>query len=142
MPHAMKGMNRPLTVTGMDVPVALPQANTTMTMVDYAFDLSRPLVSGRQVIRVRNTAVQPHEMVLVRLTPGKSVADMAAWAEKPVGPPPATFLGGVTALSRGHESELTVDLTRGDYALICFLPDIHDGKPHLAHGMTQQFTIT
>ncbi len=37
---------------------------------------------------------------------------------------------------------LPVDLAAGNYLLVCFLPDAKDGKPHLAHGMIKEFTIT
>jgi hypothetical protein len=36
---------------------------------------------------------------------------------------------------------ITADFTPGEYALICFLPDAKDGKPHFAHGMIQQIHI-
>jgi hypothetical protein len=34
-----------------------------------------------------------------------------------------------------------VDLASGNYGLICFVPDAKDGKPHLAHGMMQDFKV-
>jgi uncharacterized cupredoxin-like copper-binding protein len=42
----------------------------------------------------------------------------------------------------GGSASFTVDLTPGNYAFICFLPDAKDGKPHALHGMTKQFTIS
>ena len=36
----------------------------------------------------------------------------------------------------------TADLTPGNYALLCFVPDAKDGKPHLEHGMVKQFKIS
>ena len=44
-------------------------------------------------------------------------------------------LGGVAGLSTGLTAYYTVDLKPGDYAIICFLPDATDGKPHYTHGM-------
>jgi hypothetical protein len=35
-----------------------------------------------------------------------------------------------------------VELTAGDYGLICFLPDVKDGKPHLAHGMMKTIRVS
>lgn len=140
--HVMKGMSRPLTVTGPDVASPLPKSNVTVTLRDYSFDISRPLAAGHQVIRIHNAAMQDHELFLVRLAPGKTVQDLTAWTEKMTGPPPAMPLGGVTALAPGRENEISVDLTPGQYGLVCFLPDLHDGKPHYAHGMTKAFTVS
>jgi len=34
-----------------------------------------------------------------------------------------------------------VDLKPGRYALICFLPDASDGKPHFEHGMVREIEL-
>lgn len=143
VPHAMKGMIKSLTVTpayGASRAV-LPAASTTMTLKDYAFDISKPLHAGRQTIRIRNSATQPHEVELVRLAPGKNIQDMLAWLEKMDGPPPGQPLGGVVGVEPGALANFTADLTPGKYALICFIPDAKDGKPHFMHGMTREIAI-
>jgi hypothetical protein len=33
------------------------------------------------------------------------------------------------------------DFVPGSYALICFVSDVKDRKPHFAHGMVQQFEV-
>jgi hypothetical protein len=35
-----------------------------------------------------------------------------------------------------------VDFTPGDYGMVCFAPDLKDGKPHFVHGMVQQITVS
>jgi hypothetical protein len=50
-------------------------------------------------------------------------------------------LGGVSGLDVGASQYFTADFAPGNYALICFLPDAKDGKPHFAHGMIQQITV-
>jgi len=144
-PHIAKGMMRQLTVTpsaaqGAATAAAL-EPDVTVKLVDYAFETSKPFASGKQLIRIENDAAQDHELVLVRLAPGKSAQEVAAWLEKQVGPPPAEPLGGVASIHPGGYGFITADLTPGDYALLCFVPDAKDGKPHVAHGMLQQFTV-
>ena len=34
-----------------------------------------------------------------------------------------------------------VDLPAGDYALLCFVPDMKDGKAHYIHGMSKRIKI-
>jgi hypothetical protein len=36
---------------------------------------------------------------------------------------------------------VTVELARGDYVLLCFVPDAADGKPHVAHSMVRQIRV-
>ena len=141
--HVMKGMAKEVVVTP-----AMPnggKANiriaSTMTLSDYAFQFSQPLQAGRQLIRVKNLATQAHEVVIVRLQPGKKAMDVLAWMEKMQGPPPGAPIGGTTPMAKGEENIITLDLTPGEYGLICFVPDGKDGKPHFMHGMVTEFTI-
>jgi hypothetical protein len=110
-------------------------------MADYAFVTSLVPSAGIHTLRVDNQGKQGHEAVLIRLAPGKSLADVAAWVDNQVGPLPAELLGGLTALAPGSEGFFTVDLTPGHYAFLCFVPDAADGKPHIARGMLKEFTI-
>ena len=142
VPHVMKGMSRPLTVSGATVAATELDADVEMKLVDYGFGLSAPLTAGQHVIRVVNDAQQTHEIVLVRLAPGKTAADVAAWVEKQQGPPPGEPMGGVAGLGVGQSASFPVTLTPGEYAFLCFLPDTKDGKPHVAHGMMQQIKVS
>lgn len=45
-------------------------------------------------------------------------------------------------MTPGSNTYFDVDLTPGEYILICFVPDAKDGKPHVAHGMMQRVTIS
>ena len=142
--HAAKGMIMPFTVTGeSSTPAAeLPAADVIITMVDYDFQLSKPLTPGRHTIRVENAGPQPHELALLRLAPGKTLADFAAWDKGGMkGPPPAEPIGGVVTLDKGGSAVFSADLTAGDYGLMCFVPDSKDGKLHFAHGMMKTIKV-
>lgn len=141
-PHFTKGMVRPLRVVAAKAPVsAEPKADLTMTLVDYNFKQSTPVKAGRRTIRVQNTALQHHEVQLVHLAPGASVDTFMNWLQTQKGPPPGKALGGVAGLEPGAHQFFTANFVPGNYALICFLPDAKDGKPHFMHGMTQQIIV-
>ncbi len=142
VPHAMKGMITEFRVVPGSRKVALPAAaGATVKLLDYTFDFSRPITATTRTILVRNDGKQPHELEIARLEAGKTPADLAAWAEKMAGPPPAHFLGGVSPIAPGHANELSLSLTAGHYVLLCFVPDAKDAKPHVAHGMVRGFTV-
>jgi len=61
--------------------------------------------------------------------------------EKMEGPPPGAPVGGTTPMAQGEQNIITVDLSPGEYGLVCFVPDAKDGKPHAMHGMMTQFTV-
>ena len=147
MPHVMKGMGHTITVVSntpksAKAPVTKVAApDVTVDLADYSFALSKPLTRGRHVIRVRNTAAQSHEMFVARLVPGKTAQEAMAWLETQKGPPPLVPLGGTVGLAHGVSNDIALDLTPGEYALFCFIPDAKDGKPHVAHGMVKNFTV-
>jgi len=142
--HAAKGMVRPFEVTAVPSGAAtsLPETDVTIKLVDFDFQSSQPLTPGRHSIMVENAGPQAHEIVLVKLAPGKTIQDFATWAESMKGPPPAEPVGGVGVLENGMRATFTVDLTAGDYGLICFVPDPKDGKMHLEHGMMKNFKVS
>jgi hypothetical protein len=120
----------------------LPETDVTIRLKDYDFESSQPLVAGKQRIMVENAGPQVHEIVMVKLAPGKTVQDFASWTETMKGPPPAMPVAGVGALENGMRASFTADLTAGDYGLICFIPDAKDGKLHLAHGMMKTVKVS
>ena len=142
--HAAKGMVRPFEVTAAlpGAVSALPETDVTIKLVDFDFQTSKPLVPGKQRILVENAGPQGHELVLLKLAPGKKVEDFASWAENMKGPPPAEPVGGVVVLEPGMRGTFTANLTAGDYGLICFVPDSKDGKMHLSHGMMKNIKVS
>ena len=140
-PHFAKGMVRPLRVVPSKKVDPAPAAGVTMTLYDYSFKLSAPIRAGSRTIRVRNAGKQHHEVELIQLAPGKTVKQVLDWIGKPDGPPPGKAIGGIAGMEPGMTEYFTANFAPGKYGLICFLPDVKDGKPHLAHGMVQEITV-
>jgi uncharacterized cupredoxin-like copper-binding protein len=142
--HMMKGMFRPLKVTGgaQVAQAGAPKADVVMTLFDYNFTFDKPLTAGRRTIQIKNTANQWHEAFLAKLPPGVPATAFLEWMSAGMkGQPPIMPAGGIVGLTPGQENFLTVDLEAGEYALYCFLPDAKDGKEHIQHGMFKQFTV-
>lgn len=139
--HMKKGMARELVVTPSTRDAALPPADLTMQLADYGFTVSAPITAGHHAILVSNHAQQPHEVVVVKLAPGKHMTDLLTWMGHPDGPPPGGAIGGVSPMIPGVENVVSLDLTAGTYGFICFLPAPDDHQPHFTHGMMQEFTV-
>lgn len=144
VPHFAHGMVKALTVTPNPAAnTSEPDADITVTMSDYKFDFSAPLTAGKHTLKLVTAPGQPHEFTFFRLMPGKTAADIPKYVEQGMqGPPPAMAIGGVAGVAAGIASFYTVDLEPGDYAIVCFLEDAGDGKPHFVHGMIQQIKIS
>jgi hypothetical protein len=144
VPHMMKGMIKGLTVTPASGPATPePVADMTVTLVDFTFAPSAPFTAGHHLIKVENKGTQPHELELVRLGEGKTMDDLAKWGQTLEGPLPGTSLGGAAPMVPGQVEYFPVDLTPGNYVLLCFLPDpTKNNMPHMAEGMVRAFTIS
>lgn len=142
VPHLAKGMVRPLVVVPSDAPTGpLPEADLAITMTDFDWTMSQPISAGKHVIEMKNTASQAHELWFAKLNPGVTIEQLMAWFEKPEGPPPFSETGGMSPIEGGTSQIMTHDFTAGDYALICFIPDATDKRPHFMHGMMKQITV-
>lgn len=142
-PHMLNGMIRGLTVTPSSARVgAMPASDVTLTLTNYDFAFSQTLTAGQHTIRIVNKGTQPHEAVMFLLAPGKTGEDIAAWVGSGMqGPPPAAPITGISAEAPGLDNLLPVNLSAGRYALLCFMPDATDGRPHTAHGMIYNFEV-
>ncbi|HXI19590.1 MAG TPA: hypothetical protein VNH46_00810 [Gemmatimonadales bacterium] len=140
-PHFVHGMAHALTVTAPVSTEAEPVADDTLKLVDYAFSFSSALTAGHHVILVENAGQQAHEAALVKLDPGATAEDIVKWADSMKGMPRGQIHGLITGIIPGGHNYAVVDLTPGTYAMLCFFPDMKDGKPHVAHGMMSTFQV-
>ncbi|HEX6950240.1 MAG TPA: hypothetical protein VF127_11640, partial [Nitrospira sp.] len=143
VPHVALGMQKALSVQGgKPTKVSQLKPSVTIKQIDYQFIFSKPVESGLQTIEVTNHGSQPHEVVVVRLTPGATVKDVIASFEPGAsGPPPGELVSGITGIEKGERVYFTGEFERGRYGLICFVPDAATGRPHFLLGMTTEFTV-
>ncbi|HEU4762003.1 MAG TPA: hypothetical protein VFS74_06745 [Gemmatimonadales bacterium] len=140
-PHWAHGMLKALTVTPPARQAGLPAGDLTITLRDYAFDLSQPLTRGAHTIRVNNAAAQAHEVFMLRLDAEAGAEDVEAWLEKRRARAPGEAFGGTTDIQPGGTLRLQEAFQPGRYALICWVNDAHDGEPHWRHGMVRVINV-
>jgi hypothetical protein len=145
-PHFAKGMFKAFTVkpaAAGAAKAALPAADITITLQNYAFALSTPITAGKHVFAVKTQPGQPHEVEIFKLAKGKTPDDLFKWmgGKMDTPAPLEAVMAGVAATSTGMDVRFTADFTPGDYVMACFIPDATDGKPHFMKGMMQAFKI-
>ncbi|MBV9119641.1 MAG: hypothetical protein JOZ39_02955 [Chloroflexi bacterium] len=81
IPHAAKGMVKPLTVTAPPAgqPAASPQSAGTVTLKDFSFDGPTTLNAGQVTLQVTNSGRQIHEMSVLKLASGKQPQDVLSF---------------------------------------------------------------
>jgi hypothetical protein len=145
IPHFAKGMLKPLTVTAATstAPAVQPNPRVTVTLRDFDFDTpSDTLPSGKNTWRIDNKGPQPHEIQVAKLPSGGSSDDiMKFFSVPPAGPPTFQSVGGFQGIDANNGGFLSLDLTPGQYAFYCAIPDPTNGLRHLQEGMLKQVTI-
>jgi len=146
VPHILKGMMTPFTVTGSAEPRALPTADRTVSLREFAF-AGLETFDGTGTMLIKNDGTLLHELDVERLNDGKTVTDLVRWSNSPVfapaPPQPSTAFGGTTLLSPGQSVFIDFGSARpsaGHYVALCFFPAF-DNRSHAAHGMTYDFTV-
>ncbi|HEV2643495.1 MAG TPA: hypothetical protein VGT98_12345 [Candidatus Elarobacter sp.] len=125
-------------------PASLTKANSvTFHAKDFAFTGPSTIPAGWTRFNLVNDGQNLHHMVVAKIGGGKTFVDLMHALQQP-GPPPRwmELVGGPNAADPGgHESNATVDLAPGTYALLCFV-DVPGGVAHIAKGMARELTVT
>lgn len=109
---------------------------------DFAFGLPDSLPSGLVTFRLRNEGRQPHHLMLYRLEPGKTIADVFS-ALHAGGAHPSWMhaVGGPNAVPHDGEATATVWLQPGQYVAFCHVKS-PDQVLHFAKGMIKGLTVS
>lgn len=120
--------------------------NLDVTAIDYAYEgIPLSVATGKTSIQVTNhsTHHEMHEMIILRRKPGVTdpIGSLLALPEDQVFAK-VDFVGAIFA-PMGQSSGTAVDLVKGEYIAVCFLPV--DGKdanpPHFTKGMLAEFKV-
>jgi hypothetical protein len=132
-----------LKVTGEAGDGELPSAPATIKATEYAF-VAEGLKAGNNTFLFDNIGKEPHHLAAVQMKPGATIADVRKFVEDEKGEPPIEEEGGfaTTILDGGtRQVNADVDLKKGKYALLCFIPDRAGGLPHVTKGMVSEAVV-
>lgn len=124
--------------------VEFPGGDGSVTFVahDYGFRGPDRLPAGLTTVRIVNEGKDLHHIQFLKLLQGKSAADFrtAIAADPSRLPGWVQYAGGPNAHVPGSQSSAAVNLTEGDYVLMCWIPD-KNGVPHVALGMQKALSV-
>ncbi len=114
----------------------------TITGSDFAFSAPDTVPAGLVTLRFLDQGQEPHQVVVMRLDSGKTMADLQTMMAHPNAPIPAwlAFPMGVSVIAPGDSGNATALLSPGHYAMVCFISS-PDGTPHLMKGMVRPFEV-
>lgn len=142
--HAKTITLHPFTVEDVGAPDHNPpKEDLVIKLLDYRFELSRPLHKGTQVIRVETPGPSMHELDLFRLQAGQTLADVHRWSkQKERDQAPFDALGGaLDSHDITHVVWLKKEFTPGRYVLHCEMPVANTELSHDDVGMIQEIEV-
>ena len=144
-PHFVKGMAGTFEVTGQQDQTVFEAPDVKLVAVDYSFEGPATVKAGKTSIELTNNGKEPHEANLIKLNEGvtlqQAMQAVAAAEAAPGGPPPPiTPAGGAQGILPGQKTQVIADLTKGEYAFVCFIPDATN-TPHIAKGMVRSIKV-
>ena len=130
-----------LTVSGTPVG-SKPKTVGTITSKEFAFKVAGAK-SGKHLYALHNAGAQIHMYVMLRLDKGHSLAEIEQALSSNGDQPAWVHNGGYAGLLSGGQTMYTaLNFSKNsDYLLVCFMPDVKTGTPHVALGMFRLFDV-
>ena len=140
-------------VTGDPGDAELPALPATVIATDegegkdkkYAFEF-KGLKAGRNQVRFENTGDELHHALFFPMAQGATLEKVVEFFKtegEAGGPPPVRFDRGfgTAVIDADNAQNVSLELTPGRYAVVCFISDREGGEPHAAKGMIEELTV-
>ncbi|AHG93237.1 hypothetical protein J421_5702 (plasmid) [Gemmatirosa kalamazoonensis] len=114
----------------------------TVHAKEFAFIAPARIAAGTTTFRLVNDGREVHQISILELTNGKTLADYAAAIKANRPTPWAVGAGGPNAAGPGQTIEATVTLEPGNYIFVCWVPSPGETVPHMAKGMMHALTVS
>ena len=101
------------------IPGRFPVPDLTLKVRDARIDVEGTIRRGdRRTIQVENVGGQPHEIIIGRLKPGKTVDDVRVWTARRAESAPFVYVGGFTPMSPGVTAQTVLNLLPGEHVAL------------------------
>ena len=123
-----------------------PSGEVSYFGTEFAFEGPETIGAGETIFTLDNTGEQPHMLVMVELLEGKTIDDVTTFIEEEgvEGKPPSWAKNvKMEAFAKPGKSDTAkpVELTAGNYAMLCFIGDKETKKSHAELGMVKGLTV-
>lgn len=122
------------------IPARFPVPDLTVKLRDTRVLVSGTARPGSRLIQVENVGARPHELIVGRLKPGKTVDDAKRWT-RDRGEPPFVYVGGVMPISPQITAQTRLVLQSGTHVVLCALRGEHQKAPDNELGVIGSFNV-
>lgn len=122
------------------IPGRLPVPDATFKVKDARIDVLGSMRPGQRTLQIENLGSVPHEILIGRLKPGKTVADVRGW-NRDHGEPPFVYVGGLTPMSPGRTAQTRLVLQNGVHVVLCTMRSARARDLDYQRGVLATFTV-
>ncbi|HUQ84466.1 MAG TPA: hypothetical protein VM076_25150 [Gemmatimonadaceae bacterium] len=126
--------------TSVLIPARFPVPDLMVKLRDARVEVSGATRPGSRSIQVENVGARPHELIVGRLKPGKTVDDAKRWT-RDKGEPPFIYVGGVMPISPQITTQTRLVLQSGTHVVLCALRGEHQKAPDNELGVIGSFKV-
>jgi len=124
------------------IPGRFTVPDLTLKVRDARIDVQGTMRPGQRTIRVENIGSRPHELIIVRLKPGKTLDDVRAWSMRRAASAPFVYVGGLTPMSPGMTAQTRLVFQTGEHVVLCPTGDGSEKAADRERGVLATFTVS
>jgi hypothetical protein len=118
-----------------------PVPELTMRIRSGQIEVSGMVRTGQRVVQVENTGGRPHDVLIGRLKPGKTLDDVRRWNRDRMDPAPFVYVGGLTPMSSGFTAQTKLVLQTGVHVVLCTMRHGGERDHDYQRGMLAAFKV-
>jgi hypothetical protein len=123
------------------IPARFAVPDATITVKDGRIEVIGALRTGQRTLQIENTGARPHDVLIARLKPGKTMDDVVRWDRDRNDPPPFVYVGGLTPMSTGVIAQTRLVLQSGVHVVFCTTRHARERERDYKRGVIATFKV-
>jgi hypothetical protein len=123
------------------IPARFAVPDATIRLKDARVDVLGVLRKGQRTLQVENAGGRPHDALIARLKPGKTLDDARRWDRDRNDPPPFVYIGGLTPMSNGVTAQTRLVLQTGMHVVLCTMRHAGERERDYQRGVLASFQV-
>ena len=123
------------------IPARFAVPDVTMRVMDTRVEVSGVVRTGQRTVQAANGGTRPHDLVIGRLKPGKTIDDVRRWDSDRTDPAPFVYVGGLTPMSSGLTAQTKLVLQTGVHVVLCTMRHGGEREHDYQRGVLASFKV-
>jgi hypothetical protein len=123
------------------IPARFAVPDVSMRLKDARIDVSGVVRTGQRTVQVENGGTRPHDLLIGRLKPGKTIDDVRRWDSDRTDPAPFVYVGGLTPISSGFTAQTKLVLQTGVHVVLCAMRHGGERERDYQRGVLASFQV-